>query len=291
MERSTIIGLVAGFSLLALAIIFQGGLGAFLSLESLLIVVGGVLAATLVNYPVKDLSTTQDAIRVIFRSGEIDLTSDVELMTMLSRRARRQGLLALDDDAQFIEDRYLKNGLELAIDGIPEENLTSILDDEIKSLKRRHDTSIKVLASMGDYAPAFGMIGTLIGLILMLRNLNNPAGIGPGLSIALVTTFYGTLISNLVLNPLSGKLEELSQKEVNQKEMFKTAILSLSNGENPRIMEKKMLTYVPPAERAEYIRLHGDHTFSKKQDEQMYNHWINQQKEKWGSVLSNLQTG
>ena len=291
MQRTTVIGLSVGFGLIGLAIIVQGGLSAFLSLEALLIVLGGVSAAILVNYSVKDLMNTQEAVRVLFRPGAVDLTSDVELMTMLSRRARREGLLALDDDVRFLEDKFLKNGLELAIDGIPEENLISILDDEVKSLERRHQTGIKVLGSMGSYAPAFGMIGTLIGLILMLRNLNNPEGIGPGLSIALVTTFYGTVLSNLVFTPMSGKLEELSEKEVNQKEMLRTAIISISNGENPKIMEKKMLTYVHPEERAEYLRIHGDHNYTRKQDEQLYNHWLNQQKEKWDNVLTNLQTG
>ncbi|MGM0587461.1 MAG: motility protein A [Bacteroidota bacterium] len=288
MERSTLIGLGSGFALIAIAILVQGGLSSFLSIESLLIVVGGVFAATLVNYSVEDITTSYQAIQSVVGRPSIDLTEDIELMTMFSRRARRQGLLTLDDDVRYVEDRYLKNGLELVIDGIPEENLVQILDDEIKALERRHTTSINVLNSMGTYSPAFGMIGTLIGLILMLRNLDNPEGIGPGLAIALITTFYGTILSNLVFIPLGGKLDKLSEQEKNEKEMMRTGLLSLANGENPRIMEKKMLTYVSPEERAKYIRIHGDRGFSKKQEQQMYNHWVAEQKEKWENVVSTM---
>jgi chemotaxis protein MotA len=288
MERSTIIGLVSGFALIAIAILVQGGLTTFMSVESLLIVIGGVFAATLVNYSVEDITTSYQAVQAILRHDKVDMTDDIELLTMFSRRARRQGLLTLDDDVRYVEDKYLKNGLELVIDGIPEENLVQILEDEIKSMERRHDVSINVLDSMGTYSPAFGMIGTLIGLVLMLRNLDNPEGIGPGLAIALITTFYGTILSNLVFIPLSGKMSKISEQERNEKEMMRTGLLALANGENPRIMEKKMLSYVTPEERARYIRIHGDRGFSKKQEQQMYNHWVAEQKEKWENVVSNM---
>lgn len=288
MGRTTLIGLGAGFGLIALAILVQGGLSAFLSFESLIIVAGGVIAATLVNYSVDDMLTTYKAVQESLTRPEFDFSNHVELMTMFSRRARRQGLLTIDEDVRFIEDRYLRNGLELAIDGIPEDNLINILDDELKAMERRQDVSVRVLNSMGTYAPAFGMIGTLIGLVLMLRNLDNPAGIGPGLSIALITTFYGAILANLVFIPLAGKLQELSEKEKNEKEMMRVGILSLADGENPRIMEKKMLSYVSPEERAQYMRIHGERGVTQKQEEQMYNHWVNEQKEKWENVITQI---
>jgi chemotaxis protein MotA len=148
-----------------------------------------------------------------------------------------------------------------------------------------------MLQSMATYAPAFGMIGTLIGLILMLGNLDESGDIGAGLSIALITTLYGTIFANLIFAPLSGKLEELSVKEINEKEMLKTAIISLSNGENPRILEKKMLTYVTPENRKEYARMYGDRGYSKQQEEKLYSHWLNQQKDKWENTLTDLQAG
>lgn len=291
MDRSTITGIASGIVLIFLAIVFEGGVTAFFSFSSLLIVLGGVAAATLVNYNIDDIVNAQHAVQVAFRSEPIEMLSHIEMFTIFSRRARRNGLLILDDDVRYIEDPYLRNGLELAIDGISEENLKNILHEEIESLKKRHDQSIRMLQSMATYAPAFGMIGTLIGLILMLGNLDGSGDIGAGLSIALITTLYGTIFANLIFAPLSGKLEELSQKEVNEKEMLKTAIISLSNGENPRILEKKMLTYVTPENRKEYARMYGDRGYSKQQEEKLYSHWLNQQKDKWENTLTDLQAG
>jgi len=291
MYRSTITGIAAGIILILLAIAFEGGIAAFFSFSSLVIVLGGVTAATLVNYNIDDIVNAQHAVQVAFRSEQIEMLPHIEMFTIFSRRARRNGLLILDDDVRYIEDPYLRNGLELAIDGISEENLKNILHEEIESLKKRHDQSIRMLQSMATYAPAFGMIGTLIGLILMLGNLDESGDIGAGLSIALITTLYGTIFANLIFAPLSGKLEELSVKEINEKEMLKTAIISLSNGENPRILEKKMLTYVTPENRKEYARMYGDRGYSKQQEEKLYSHWLNQQKDKWENTLTDLQAG
>jgi chemotaxis protein MotA len=291
MDRSTITGIAAGIILILLAIAFEGGIAAFFSFSSLVIVLGGVTAATLVNYNIDDIVNAQHAVQVAFRSEQIEMLPHIEMFTIFSRRARRNGLLILDDDVRYIEDPYLRNGLELAIDGISEENLKNILHEEIESLKKRHDQSIRMLQSMATYAPAFGMIGTLIGLILMLGNLDESGDIGAGLSIALITTLYGTIFANLIFAPLSGKLEELSVKEINEKEMLKTAIISLSNGENPRILEKKMLTYVTPENRKEYARMYGDRGYSKQQEEKLYSHWLNQQKDKWENTLTDLQAG
>jgi len=291
MKRSTIIGLISGFALILLAILFRGGLSSFISFESLLIVLGGVFAATLVNYSVDDLLTAYNNTRDSLMKETTNLIDHLELLSMFSKRARRQGLLTIDEDLQLIEDDYLRNGLELAVDGIPEEILKNILNDEIKAIKRRKYMSVRVLESMGIYSPAFGMIGTLIGLILMLRNLDNPAGIGPGLSIALVTTFYGAMLANLVFIPLAGKIEEMVKYDINEKEMMRIGILSLADGENPRIMQKKMLTYLNPEDRALFWRLHSHHGISASQEEQMYNHWVNQQQDKWNDVLTDLKTG
>ena len=291
MDRSTTIGLASGFGLILIAILSQGGLGSFLSLSSLIIVLGGVLAATLVNFTMADLQNARQVIRVAFQTKVFDLAQNIELFTIFARRARRNGLLVLDDDVQYIEDSFLRNGLELAIDGITEENLQSILDAEVDAMEERHQKGIRVFESMAAYAPAFGMIGTLIGLILMLRNLDDSAGIGQGLAVALVTTFYGTILANLVFSPLAGKLSELSVKELNEKRMMRAGIMSLANGENPRILEKKMLTHVSPSERAEYIRIYGERGYSQQQEEKLYNHWLNQQREKWEGVLSGIQPG
>lgn len=291
MGRSTSLGLAAGFALIILAIITQGSIGVFISLASILIVLGGVASAAMVNYPMEDLTMAWEAVKVAFTGREMDKNSRIEMFTMFARRARRNGLLVLDQDVQFLEDPYARQGLELAIDGIAEDHLVSILDDEIENLKMRHGVGIRVLDSMGAYSPAFGMIGTLIGLILMLQNLDDAQSVGSGLAIALITTFYGAILANLVFVPLSGKLAEMSEKEVIERQMIKTGILALANGENPRIMEKKMLSYVTPLERLEYKRLHGERSYSAAQEDKMYSHWLNQQKERWEGVVDTIPDG
>ncbi len=291
MDRSTLIGLAGGFGLISLAILSQGNFLAFVSIASFLIVMGGVLAATLINYSANHITETYSILKQTLTSTRSNLTDYVEMMIMFARRARRNGLLVLDDDVGYVEDDYLRNGLELAIDGISEENLQQVLDDEIASIERQQDQGVKVLESMGGYSPAFGMIGTIIGLVLMLQNLEDPETLGAGLSIALITTFYGTTMANLVFTPLAGKLQERSEKLVVEKSMLRAGIVSLANGENPRIMEKKMLSFVEPEERAEYLRIHGSKGYSQQQEEKLYNHWVNQQKDKWENVLSNLETG
>jgi chemotaxis protein MotA len=291
MDRSTSIGLGAGFGLIILGILTEGNILAFWSISSLFIVVGGVFAATLVNFPLDDLLRAMDAARVAFQGRKFDLLARIEMFTMFARRARRNGLLVLDQDIQFIDDRFLKQAMELVVDGTSEENLNLILEAEIGNLKRRHEIGIRVLERMSAYAPAFGMIGTLIGLIIMLGNLDDPNAVGPGMAVALITTFYGAILANLVFTPLAGKLNEYSEKELNEKEMAKQGIISLANGENPRIMERKMLSFVTPRERAEYFRVYGDKAYTAQQEEKVYEHWLNQQKEKWESVISTIPNG
>ncbi|TNE73634.1 motility protein A [bacterium] len=291
MEKSSAIGIGAGLGLITLSILVEGGLGSFVSVSSMIIVLGGVLSACLVNYPMEDLLNAQRAIQKAFAGQKIDMIRHIEMFTIFSRRARRNGLLVLDEDIRYIEDPYLKSGMELAVDGISEDNLVKILNDEIDAVEKRHDLNYRILNSMATYSPAFGMIGTLIGLILMLRNLSDSGGIGQGLSVALITTFYGTIFANLIFAPLGGKLKEYSEKELNEKKMLRSGIIALANGENPRILEKKMLSYCSADEKSEYNRIFGTASINQQQEDKMYNHWINQQKEKWESTLTDLQAG
>jgi len=291
MDRSTTIGISAGLALITLSILIEGGLMSFISVSSMIIVLGGIISASLVNYPQDDLLNTQKSIQKAFNGKKIDLLHHIEMFTIFSRRARRNGLLVLDEDIRYIDDPFLKGGLELAIDGISEDNLIHILGDEIMQMEKRHDVNYRILNSMATYAPAFGMIGTLIGLILMLRNLDDSSGIGAGLSVALITTFYGTIFANLIFAPLAGKLKEFSEKEINEKKMLRAGILALANSENPRILEKKMLSFCTPDEKQEYNRLFGSASYNQQQEDKMYNHWVNQQREKWESALTDLQAG
>lgn len=291
LDRSTIIGFLIGIVLVFLAIITQGSLLIFASLSAALIIGGGIISATMVNYSFENIKDSFAAISSMMGAKEVDLRTDMELLSMFARRVRTDGILVLDSDIKHINDTYLKNGLQLAVDGFKKESLDSILRDEIKSRERQMDTSINVMYSMAEYAPAFGMIGTVIGMILMLQNISDPESLGAGLSVALLTTLYGTMVANMVMGPLAGKLEYLSELDINRKQMFRTGIISIVEGENPRIMEKKMLIHVDPQSRAEYIKYHEGIRISKERDEKFYKLWIEQQNKEWDDLKRVLETG
>lgn len=291
LDRSTIIGLILGFSLIIGAIVLQGSLGLFLSFSSFIIVSGGIVAATMVSFSFENIKDSFVAISSLNEVQGVDLRTDMELMTMFARRVRTEGLLVLDDDIVHIKNVFLSNSLRLAVDGFKKDSLDSILRDEIKSAERQSETSVNVMYAMASYAPAFGMIGTVIGMILMLQNIDNPASLGAGLSIALITTLYGTLFANMLLGPLAGKLEYLSEIDHNRKEMIRTGIISMVEGENPRIMEKKMLIYLDPSSRAKYTKYHEDLRISKERDEKFYKLWVEQQNNEWDDLKRILETG
>lgn len=291
LDRSSTIGFILGFALIVGAIVFQGSLSTFLSFSSVMIVVGGVISATAINYSFGKIKMSFDTTMSLMKLSSIDLRTDMELLAMFARRVRKNGLLVLDDDIKHLKDEYLKNGLQLAVDGFKEEVLDSILKDEIESREKQVEISIMLLNSMASYSPAFGMIGTVIGMVLMLQNIADPESLGAGLSVALITTLYGTILANVFFGPLAGKLEYLSELDRNRKEMFRIGILSIVQGENPRIMEKKMLIYVDPKSRAEYIRHHEELSILKQRDEKFYKLWIEQQEKEWESLKEVLKTG
>ena len=291
LDRSTVIGLILGITLILTAIMTQGQLVVFASMSSLLIVVGGIIAATMINYSFENIQDSFKTMSSMMTTKVVDLRTDLELLSMFARRVRMEGLLVLDGDIEHIEDTYLKNGLQLAVDGFKKESLQEILQDEIESRKRQVEVSIKVLDSMSSYAPAFGMIGTVIGMVLMLQNVSDPESLGAGLSVALLTTLYGTILSNVIFGPLSGKLKYLSELDINRKKMFRAGIISMIEGENPRIMEKKMLIYVEPQDRSEFIQHHAELVGRKERDQKLYNHWIEQQNKEWENLKEVLNLG
>lgn len=291
LDRSTILGFIFGFALIISAIILQGELGLFISMSSFMIVAGGIVAATMVNYSFDNIRDSFVAVSRLAGVQSADLRTDMELMSMFSRRVRSDGLLVLDEDIKHIENDFLENSLRLAVDGFKKESLDSIMGDEIKSVERQSEISINVMYSMADYAPAFGMIGTVIGMVLMLQNIEDPESLGAGLSVALITTLYGTIFANMIFGPLAGKMEYLSELDVNRKQMIRIGILSMVDGENPRIMEKKMLIFLDPASRVEYTRYHEGLRISKERDEKFYKLWIEQQNKEWQDLKRVLETG
>jgi len=291
LDKNSMIGFVLGFGLVLGSILVEGSLMLFASFSSLLIVAGGIFAATLINYSMKNIKISFEKTLKLMKITNVDLRTDMEVLSLFARRVRTKGLLVLDDDIQHLEDEYLKNGLQLAIDGFKVESLERILSDEISSQDKQAEISMNVLNSMSGYAPAFGMIGTVIGMVLMLQNISDPEALGAGLSVALLTTLYGSIFSNMVLTPLAGKLEFLNELDINRKQLFKVAILSMVEKENPRIMEKKMLVFIEPKDRAEYLKHHEELKIIKQRDEKFYELWKDQQNQEWENLKKILEPG
>jgi chemotaxis protein MotA len=246
MDLATILGLGAGASLVVTAILLGGNLFAFVDLPALLLVVGGVMATTLIMFPMR---TVIGSIRVAikaFRDDTWNLDAIIDQMVSLSRLARTNGILALEDAEKNIRNPFLRKGIQLAVDGNEEELIRFIMATDLGFTKERHAIGQKVFRQMGYMGPAFGMIGTLVGLVKMLRTLDDPASIGPAMAVALLTTFYGALIANLVCLPIANKLEFRSREEALAKQVITEGIISIMQGANPKVLKDKLEAFVPP---------------------------------------------
>lgn len=248
MDLSILIGIVAGFALIVMGIVTASGqLIAFWDVASVFIVLGGTLASTLVHYPWKRVRNVVKLLRIAMTDSEISAAQTIRLLVYFAEKARREGLLAIEDEAQNVDDEFLRNGLQLVVDGIDPELVRNMLEIELAFLEQRHQSGQGMFEHMASVAPAFGMVGTLIGLIIMLGNLDDPNVIGPGLAVALITTFYGVVVANLILMPIAGKLRLRSEEEVLIKEVMMEGILSIQAGENPAIVEQKLKAFLPPS--------------------------------------------
>ncbi|MFZ3114935.1 MAG: MotA/TolQ/ExbB proton channel family protein [Syntrophales bacterium] len=249
MDLATIIGIVSAFSLVLVAVASGGGLSWFLDGPSALIVLGGTFGAVLVNYPLADvLGVIKVAQNAFFKKGQ-KAKAAIELLVMMSKISRRDGMLALQNMTHRLRDPFLIKAVNLLIDGLEPPDLTNILDTELDFIEERHRLGAEIFTTMGNYAPAMGMTGTLIGLVQMLMRMNDPSSIGPAMSVALVTTFYGVVLAYLLFLPLAGKLKRLSAQELLVKQLIINGILSIQAGDNPRILEQKLHAFISPHER------------------------------------------
>ncbi|MCR4440967.1 MAG: MotA/TolQ/ExbB proton channel family protein [Peptococcaceae bacterium] len=249
MDLATILGVFLGISLILAAILTQGSLLTFWSFTSLLIVLGGIIAATLINYPLSHIISVMKVVKVVFKGNSHRTDEVIKILVRYAEIARREGLLSLEEEVEESDDEFLKRGMRLVVDGADPELIKNILRTEILMLEERHKVGAGIFEAMGASAPAFGMLGTLMGLILMLKKINNPAALGPGMALALITTFYGSLLANLIFLPIAGKLKLRSSEEIIAKEIIIEGILSIQAGENPRVVAEKMKAYLNPGEK------------------------------------------
>ncbi|WP_026569678.1 flagellar motor protein MotP [Sediminibacillus sp. JSM 1682029] len=243
----TPVGITLGFVMLMFGILASGGSGgvlSFLQISSILIVIGGLAAAILINFNLDQIKLTRHVMKEAFTKSDTSLPEMIRLFVHLSERARRDGLLALENELEEVEDPFLKKGILLAVDGIEPEVIHDIMHAEIVALEERHHKGRLIIEKAGEYAPAWGMIGTLIGLVLMLNNLQDPATLGPNMAVALLTTFYGTVLANLVFIPMAGKLENKTEEEVFLKQIIIEGVIGVQSGQNPRILEEKLAAFL-----------------------------------------------
>ncbi|MGI6318107.1 MAG: motility protein A [Dethiobacteria bacterium] len=245
----TIAGVVFGLGLVLWGILMESELSAFINLPGIMITLGGSFGAMLINFEMGQVRQVIKITMQVLFDKEQNVSSLGPLFVKLAQKARREGLLALEDDLEEIEDPFLRNGLQMVIDGFEPDSIRDIMDTEIQTLIQRHQMGQNLYRTWGTLTPAFGMIGTLIGLVQMLSSLDNPDAIGPGMAVALLTTFYGVLLAYLIFNPVAGKLAIRSEMEVSRKVAIIDAVLALQAGVNPRILQEKLKAYLSPQER------------------------------------------
>ena len=250
MDIATIIGIVVGFFLIVSAIMSASSLAVFIHVPSLMIVFGGTIAGTLVHFPLARVLSVVGVIRntVLFKSPAIQ--EEIDRIVSYASLARKEGMLALESKLEDNPDPFLAKGIRMVIDGLPKETISDIMRIELEYVDFRHKVGKQMLEYMGSAAPAFGMIGTLIGLVAMLQTLDDPSKIGGGMAVALLTSFYGALFSNLIFIPLAGKLGTRSKEEMMLREIMCEGVVAIQAGDPPLTVEEKLKSFVSQSQRS-----------------------------------------
>lgn len=227
-----------------------GSFASFVNVPSLAIVVGGTLGAVLINYPLKSVLGSISVAGKAFKSEVLSPEDTIKQIVEYAGKARSGGLLEIEEELKNSKDPFLSRGLQLVLDGQPPEAIKEILETEIGYLQDRHRVGAEVFSTFAMYSPALGLVGTLIGLVQMLQSMDDPSSIGPAMAVALLTTFYGAMLANMLFNPIAGKLRTRSGEEVLQRELTMTGVLAIAAGNNPRIVEQQLNAFLAPARRA-----------------------------------------
>lgn len=223
----------------------------FIDPPSIMITIGGTVAASLIANPLNDFIRALKAVKNIIKPKKLDPLIAISNIIELANLARKEGILALEDAAGNMDDEFLQKGVMLVVDGTDPELVRSILETELAYIETRHSGVAGVWEFIASMGPAWGMIGTLIGLVMMLQNMSDAASIGPSMAVAIITTFYGSLVANFIATPIATKLKLYSGEEVLMKEVLIEGILSIQAGENPRIIEEKLKVFLAPTLRTD----------------------------------------
>lgn len=252
MDIATIGGLILAYVLILSAM--GSNIPAFIDVPSILIVIGGTIAVIVMGNPLKNTLALHKVLLNAIFVKQNSPEGVIKQLVDFAEQARREGILALESRSKEIEDDFLRKGIQLAVDGTEPELIKDILYTEISQIEERHKSGAGVFEYAGTMAPAFGMIGTLVGLVIMLGNMSDVNSIGPSMAVALLTTMYGSIIANTICLPLANKLSIYSKQEILLKELMLEGIMSLQSGDNPRIVEQKLGAFVDPVLRKSIIK-------------------------------------
>jgi chemotaxis protein MotA len=250
MKASTAIGIAAAFAGLAIGGLMEGASpAAFFNIPALLIVMGGTFGATFAGTTIEKMKLIPTLFKKAMNADKPDMAAQLDLLVGFAERARREGLLALDEEVAELDDQFTRKGLQLVVDGTDPELVREILENEIDGMAGRHHAAVSPFEKAGGFAPTMGIIGTVMGLVHVLENLDQPATLGPAISGAFIATLYGVGSANVVFLPTANKLKALSAEEIELRSMTLEGILSIQAGDNPRVVADKLLSFIPPAER------------------------------------------
>lgn len=266
MDIASIIGLIGCFFIIIFGII-TGELGVaalpnFFEVPSVIITIGGTFICVLASNNLRDFISGLTSIKLVFKLPAGDEAGTIRSIIDLSNVARKEGLLSLEEAANNLEDEFLKKGILLIVDGTDPELVRAILETELSCIESRHKKTIGFWETVGAMGPAWGMIGTLIGLINMLKNLSDPASVGPNMATALITTFYGSVLANWISAPVASKLKINNDTEIMLKEVIIEGLLSIQAGENPRVIEEKLKSFLSPQQRVAFSEASGEETLA-----------------------------
>jgi len=248
-DITTFIGILVAGGLVISSILIGGSGSWFISYPAMMIVIGGTMGATLLAYPLKEVLGVFGVVRNVFQYRSQSPLALIPLLTNFARKSRQEGILAFENEIDALDDPFLSRGLQLAIDGMESSAIEEVMSTEILCIGERHRLGAEVFTTMGTFAPAVGMLGTIIGLVQMLMQMEDPSRIGEPMAVALLTTFYGTLLANLVFLPIAAKLKTRSKQEILLKEMALEGVIAIQSGDNHRVVEQKLKAFVAPRAR------------------------------------------
>lgn len=250
MDIATITGIITGFTAIIIAFIIEGGSpGSLISETAAMIVLGGTLGATVISFTLEELKKVPILMKIAFRRQEYDFVSLIDVIVQLADQARREGLLSLEQNLSDIQDPFLRLGIQLVIDGVEGTLLQDLLETEIYCMEERHKNGIAIFESAGGYSPTMGIIGTVMGLVNVLGNMDDPGSLGPAIAVAFIATLYGITFANLFWLPIGAKLKSKHKREKLYRELSMEGILSLQAGENPAFIREKLRVFLDHKER------------------------------------------